>query len=398
MRKIITLIFTFVFLTSLLACPTIAQAETLGDLKNTLNKKQQEYKESEKQKQLTQEQINQTNSDIVQTKKNISQTYIDIANIEKEIDSLYEEIAKKKAQVKQVVNFEQVSSGESAYLEYVFGAESFTDLIYRSAISEQLADYNTKLVDEYNNLIEEARKKQEQISQKQVELSNYQVQLEQKVASLGQTLEAQTATSLDIQEEIKVQKEIIEMYENMGCKDNENIKTCGRSVLPPGTAFYRPLVSAHITSEWGTRYYGGRSFHEGLDHGVAEGTPAYAVGTGKVATVINRSSCGGNMVVVHHNIKGTTYTTVYAHLLSINVAKGQTVTRDTIVGYTGGQSTKSYDGCTGGAHLHLTVARGLYGVDYNSWTQMNYTYSINPRSVINYPSGSQYWYDRITAY
>ena len=48
-------------------------------------------------------------------------------------------------------------------------------------------------------------------------------------------------------------------------------------------------------------------------------------------------------------------------------------------------------------YLHLTVATGLYGPDYG-WYAMNYTYSINPRNVINFPSGSQYWQDRLTAY
>ena len=398
MKRVLNIFLVAVFLFASMAVPVVTKAQTLGDLKGDLKETEASYQANEEKKQLTEQEIIQTNNDITQIKKNIEQTYVDLAELEKEIDRLYEEIAKKKSEVKQIINFKQVADGESAYLEYIFGAESFTDLIYRAAISEQLANYNTKLVEEYNKMIEDIKKKQEEINQKQVELSNYQKELEQKAASLGETLKSQTATSIDIQDEIKSQKEIIKMYEDMGCTDEENIETCGRKLLPPGTAMYRPLVAGYVTSEWGTRFYGGMTFHEGIDMGVREGTPAYAVGTGKVATVINRSSCGGNMVVVHHNIRGTTYTTVYAHLLSINVGIGQTVTRDTIVGYTGGLTTQAYDGCTGGAHLHLTVARGLYGVDYYSWSQLNYTYSINPRGVINYPSGSNSWSDRVTAY
>ena len=41
------------------------------------------------------------------------------------------------------------------------------------------------------------------------------------------------------------------------------------------------------------------------------------------------------------------------------------VTKNSIIGYSGGDaSTWSYDQCTTGAHLHLTVAKGLYGDDY----------------------------------
>ena len=74
--------------------------------------------------------------------------------------------------------------------------------------------------------------------------------------------------------------------------------------------------------------------------------------------------------------------------------------RPWIIGYSGGSSTRSYDRCTFGAHLHLTIATGLYGVDYNDWTyQLNRVHSIDPRTVINFPLGiGNPWTDRVTAY
>lgn len=401
MTKVIKILAVLVMLSTCFCTPKV-NAQTLGDLKSELDSKKEEYRKNEEKKQLTESEIKQTNSDINSIKQSISQTYIDISNIEKEINNLYNQINEKKSEVKQIMNFLQVSNGESAYMEYIFGAESFTDLIYRSAVAEQLANYNTSLVDEYNGMIEESKKKQTEIQKKQVDLGNLQKDLETKVASLGQTLEEEKSTSLNIQDEIDAQKEIIEMYESKGCKDNENIATCGKSLLPPGTAFYRPTMTGYISSPWGTRYYMGRSWHEGIDVGIGEGTPVYAVATGVVATVLPRTSCGGNMVVVHHNINGKTYTSVYAHLLSIAVSKKETVNKNTIIGYSGGSSTKSYDACTGGAHLHLTVATGLYGVDYTDWSyQLNRVHSINPATVINFPNGvgrNYYWQDRITAF
>lgn len=400
MKKNIICLMVLFF--SLVCFPTITNAQTLGDLKDDLEQKKEEYQQNEQKKQLTEAEIRKTNEDIVTIKANISQTYIDISNIEKEIENLYLQISEKKGQVKQILNFLQVSNGESSYLEYIFGAESFTDLIYRSAVAEQLANYNTELVDQYNSMIDESKKKQADIEKKQVDLGNYQRELEQKVNSLGQTLESIASTGLSIKDEIAAQKEIIELYESRDCKDHEDISNCGRKTLPSGTAFYRPTNNGYISSPWGTRYYMGKSWHEGIDVGIGEGTPVYAIGNGLVAAVFNRTSCGGNMVVVHHNINGRTYTSVYAHLLSINVGKGQTVNRNTIIGYSGGQSTKSYDRCTGGAHLHLTVATGLYGVDYNNWSyELNQKYSINPVTVINFPPGvgrGSAWSDRISAY
>ena len=52
--------------------------------------------------------------------------------------------------------------GESAYLEYTFGARDFTDFIYRTAVAEQLTKYNETLIDEFNKSIEESKQKQEE--------------------------------------------------------------------------------------------------------------------------------------------------------------------------------------------------------------------------------------------
>lgn len=172
MKKIINIMMILVMLTSFFAVPDVTKAQTLGDLKEELQNKLDEYNKNQEEKKLTEQEINQTNADIVAIKNKISQTYVEMENIQKEIDNLLEQIASKKAQIKQIVNFIQVSNGESAYLEYAFGAESFTDLIYRTAVAEQLAAYNDNLVTEYNTMIDESKKKQEEIQKKQVELSD----------------------------------------------------------------------------------------------------------------------------------------------------------------------------------------------------------------------------------
>lgn len=403
LRKISQIIVISVFLIPTIIAPVSqVKAKTLGDLKSDLQKKQNELSENKHQQELTNQQINSINATITSIEGQITQTYTDIASLNADIESLNNQIAEKQKQVKEIVNFIQVANGESAYLEYAFGAQDFTDFIYRISVAEQLAKYNEKLVDDYNNMIEENKKKQKEIEEKRVSLGTQQENLTVEKNKLGEELKDLENVNIDISDDIEYQKEIIELYRSKGCKDNEDIATCGRSVLPQGTAFYRPTTSGHVTSEWGYRNLSiNGGWHEGIDIGISEGTPVYAIGTGMVATVMVKNSCGGNMVVVHHNINGKGYTSVYAHLLSINVGKDQVVDRNTIIGYSGGYSTSaslsgSYDKCSLGAHLHLTVATGYYG-DY-SWYQMNYTYSINPRTVINFPSGRNSWTDRLTAY
>lgn len=398
MKKIFTYLISISMLLNIILVPSV-NAQTLGDLKSDLQNKENKLDENNTKKELTEQEIKEVSENIKTIESQIDKTYTDIEKLQKESEELKVQIEEKQEQIKQLVSYVQHSNGESTYLEYIFGATDFTDFIYRVAVSEQMSAYNDRLIDEFNETIEKNIQKEKEIEDKRTTLALQQEQLQEKKIQLGEELEAISSTSISIEDEIASAKEIIAMYEKKGCKDNENIATCGKSILPPGTAFYRPLVQGYITSEWGPRDYIGRSFHEGLDHGTPEGTPAYAIGNGVVANLMYRNSCGGNMVIVHHNINGVTYTSVYAHLLSMNVSKGQTVTKDTIVGYSGGLSTQSYDRCTTGAHLHLTVAKGLFGVDYTSWNYLNYTASINPRSVINYPAGRyNRWYDRITKY
>jgi len=398
MKKLFNLILIFIFLVPTFSIPNVVHAQTLGDLRKELEDKQNELKANENKKAQTQAEINQANNDINSIKNTINQLYTDMANLDKEIEKLNQEIAAKEKEMKDVLNFVQVSNGESAYLEYTFGARDFTDFIYRTAVAEQLTKYNETLIDEFNKSIEESKQKQEEMKQKQANMANQQKELENKMALLGQELVNIDSVGMDIEDSIEYQKEVIKLYESKGCKDNENIATCGRKVLPEGTSFYRPTGAGYITSEWGPRDLLGRSWHEGIDVGVGVGTTVYSIATGMVAGVVSYN-CGGNMVVVHHNINGRNYTSVYAHLSSVNVSKGQTVDRNTIVGYSGG-AAGGYDRCTTGPHLHVTVATGLFWVDYYDWTtDLNITYSINPRTVINFPSGLYNpWDDRLTAY
>ncbi len=398
MKKLFVCFFIFFLVIHPIFLGTVS-AQTLGDLKNELQQKQNEFNQNKTNQALTEQEIRNVNASITATQNQISQTYVDIDNLAKEIENLNVQITEKEQEVKDIISFVQISNGESAYLEYMFGAKDFTDFIYRIAISEQLTVYNEKLIDEYNEMIEENKRKQVEIEKKRVILGDKQQELQKKKDQLGEQLNTIASTSISLEDEIEQAKEVIALYEAKGCKNNEDISTCGKSLLPPGTAFYRPLESGYVTSEWGTRYYLGRTFHEGIDMGAREGTTVYAIGNGMVASIMRQYKCGGNMVIVHHNINNVTYTSVYAHLLSIAVSEGQTVTRNTIIGYSGGLSTQSYDQCSGGAHLHLTVARGLYGTDYTSWSLLNYTYSINPRDVINFPAGTyNSWSDRVTAY
>ena len=109
-------------------------------------------------------------------------------------------------------------------------------------------------------------------------------------------------------------------------------------------------VQGILTSRFGPRW--GRQ-HNGIDVGADTGTTVTAAGSG---TVIAAGSSGafGNRVLIQH---AGGIVTLYAHLSSINVSNGQSVSTGTSIGAVG---------CTGsctGPHLHFEVRVG--GVAYD---------------------------------
>ncbi len=405
-----------VVLVSLVLCTMIMatihnnsiEAKTFGELKKELQDEINRLNENKEQQKLTESEMKNINNKVASIQANIKQTYRDIDNLTAEIETLDKQIEEKEKQIKDIINFTQLSSGSSTYLEYIFNADDFTDFIYRSAVSEQLANYNDTLIDEFNANIEKNKRKQKEIEQKRTSLTKQQQNLEQEYKNLGNQLGEIVDVEMDIKDQISYLKDMVKLYEDRECKDEEDIKTCGRSVLPSNTAFYRPLVKGYATSEFGYRTGQFSGFHSGLDISVSPNTDVkvYASGTGVVSGIIYKSRCGGTYVLVHHKMtNGSTYTTMYMHLAKALVSKGDTVTKDTVIGIMGGghnPNTPSnytpWDTCTTGAHNHFTIATGLYGIDYSSWAAFM-SHTFNPRTIVNFPSGRyNWWTDRLSKY
>jgi murein DD-endopeptidase MepM/ murein hydrolase activator NlpD len=97
-----------------------------------------------------------------------------------------------------------------------------------------------------------------------------------------------------------------------------------------------------ITSPYGKRRGG---YHTGLDIGASYGQPITAAASG---TVIEAQWGGGygREIVIDH---GGGLMTRYAHCSSLNVKKGQRVSRGAVIGYVGATGNAT------GPHLHFEV-------------------------------------------
>jgi murein DD-endopeptidase MepM/ murein hydrolase activator NlpD len=201
---------------------------------------------------------------------------------------------------------------------------------------------------------------------------------------------------MDTQDEINSTQELINYYVNLGCGENEDLDACVS--VKGDTKFQKPLVRGTITSYYGYRIdpiRGYTKFHSGVDiGGNREGTNVYSAANGMVGKIIRRASCGGNQVYVYHTISGKKYTTMYMHLLTINVSIGDKVTANTVVGTVGGGSgTSGWETCSTGAHLHFTIANGWYGKTYLSYSTFLAS-TVDPKEILNLPSKYTYWYSR----
>ena len=374
MKKIVMLLM-------LLLIPINVNAKTLQDLYDELADLKANYNEALNNKNLTQQEINNLNSEITSIYTKINNTQQEIVKAEKKITDNEKTIEDKKQESNELLKYLQISNGENTYLEYLFSSEDYTDFIYRYSIIEQLTEYNENTMKSLEKAIKDLEQSKIDLANKQKQLENDKVNLISKRSKFESNLSTYTTEGTTIEQDIKDLQEDIKYYEDNGCKRNENLSTCAG--IPYASGWKYPLNYGVITSNFGWRSFmlNGKNktdYHTGIDiGGNAEGTKIYAAASGTVARLVYKASCGGNMVYVYHNVKGKAYTTVYMHLLSINVSMGQSVYDTSVIGTVGGgPKTFGWERCSTGAHLHFGMATGHNAYSFNS-------YIFDPDTVFN---------------
>ncbi len=377
-----------ILLILILLMPIKANAKTLGQLKQEYSALQEKYNQNQAQIKYTEAEISAAKSRINSLYNEIDQVNKEMQEITDDINRLNKEISIKEKQLKELIKFFQVSEGESTYLEYIFKADSITDFIYRITVTEQLSKYNDKLIKEMHAMIDENRKNIEKLQKKEEDLKKLQEELAEKIIILNQEKQELNDADADLQQELKDNLAIINFYIKAGCSESQEISTCARSQLPPGTKFWRPTDVGFMQSKWKIDPLsgGGWRYHAGVDISNSSGTKIYSVSDGKVVTVHTTDNGGyGLYVVIQHNINGRVYTSLYGHMKTIYVSVGQIVNKDTVIGLMGstGRST--------GPHVHLNICLGQSACQSLSQT-------VDPRDYINFPAHYTWYRDRTSVY
>ena len=370
-----------------------AKEKTIAQWESELNQTQKELDNNNAKKNQTENEIKGKNQKINSIYNEVEKINNEITKKTEESKNLQEDIKKKNEEIKELMRYYQVSSSGSSMLEYVMGAESITDLIYRLSITEQITTYNKKKISEMNDMIKQNEQIKVELDAKKEELARLNKELNDQVASLNATKTELDEAGHSLSESIKEMQKTISSLKKMGCKSNETQTTCLNRIysgkyLPSGTTFYRPTTSGRMSSNYGWRtLYGSANNHAAVDIAVPIGTNVYAVATGRVAKIISSSRGGGNQIIIHHNINGKYYTSYYAHLSSFNTSVGAVVTKDTIIAKSGNTGNST------GPHLHLGLAHGKWYSDYYDYygSAGFVGHSFDPREVIVFPpKGSSY--------
>lgn len=386
-------------ITVLLLLPKNISAKTIAQFEAEVNKYTAELAEKQAKKAKNDAEVAQVKKNIANIEAQIKAAENEIKTLQEEIEESNRQIIKKNEESKKIMQYYQIENGENAYLEYAFGAETITDMIYRLSIIEQLTEYNNQIMNELRQLIIENNKKKASLATKKEELTNLKKQLESEKARIEADTKGIVESMPSIETQIKEAKANLSYYKKLGCGTTEDIAACQFRVmqstgssLPSVGTFQRPIESGRYSRGW-TGNYG----HRGVDMtNRSNGNIAiHPIAEGEVAAIYqdscNNSWCrpaGGycqgnaNIIVIRHNYNGGYIYSMYVHLSRYGSYKvGAKVTKNSIIGYMG------TTGCSTGNHLHLEVTRCHWKAQGGCTYQAFQNQSINPTSLgISFPS------------
>lgn len=251
---------------------------------------------------------------------------------------------------------------DTTLVEQLFSSESLSDawtaadqiVAFKSAIREHsinVASIKRELEGQEQQVSESRR----MLSSLSSELSGQKGSLDATRAAKNQLLNQTKAEEAEYQKLIAQKRVEAAAFQSALFQISSMLKQADPSTLPvarPGILQW-PLDNIRVTQEFGRTSDSGRLYasgtHDGMDFAAAVGTPVRAALSGTVLEINHGAvqNCQyGKWVIVKHN---NGLSTLYAHLSSIDVSKGQTVTSGQYLGASG------MTGYATGPHLHFTV-------------------------------------------
>lgn len=244
-------------------------------------------------------------------------------------------------------------NGQISYVDVLFGAKDFADLMTRMDVLKRIIKHDYDLI--------------MKVKEEKATVENTRAQLEKDKAEAEVLVTDAQAKKAKVEDKESEQQVLLEqaiydrdtserMYEEIMAASQEvanmirrsQMSSAGYSGAPAGAGGMIWPISGPITSEFGWRthpIFGTARFHSGLDIGGDYGMPIYAAAGG---TVIYAGwiSGYGNAVIIDH---GGGVTTLYGHNDSLNVSEGENVAQGQVIAMCGSTGNST------GPHCHFEV-------------------------------------------
>ncbi len=289
------------------------------------------------------------------------------------VDSQYESM---KTRIKFMYE-----KGNTAYLEMLFSAESFADMLNKAGYINELSKYDRNMLLEYQETQAEIENLKGELQQEKEELVEIQEGVKANQQSVQTLMDAKTEELNSFENQITSKEELMKEYEEeIAAQDNEikalesavaaekkrleeEAENTGEEVRTQnydGGQFVWPCPSyTRISSDYGYRIHptlGVEKFHNGVDMAASAGSAILAAYGGTVVSASYNSTMG-NYVMIDH---GDGLFTIYMHASQLLVSAGQKVEAGAQIALVGstGRST--------GPHLHFSVRlNGSYVSPWN---------------------------------
>lgn len=360
-------VLSTVFGNTLLAATT---SEKIEDVKAQQSETAKKYDKVVSDIKIYEKDIDSLDTEIDKYSEEVSTLTAKVNTISKEVKELETKLQAVSATyqaTQDVLNTRLRALYENGFVnvwEVLLTAEGVTDFISKYNVIISLVENDKKMLDsmqsekEYiNNLKKDAELRKLQIEQVEYDVNKSKQALENaksnKVSKL-QKLEASKKELKEMQAKLRAEEKALEkkLAAEIAASKNSNLKFTGEFTWPvPGV--YK--ISALFRDKEYYKYIG--SIHKGTDIDGAMGDKIVAAQTGTVITASGNGSYNygyGNYIIIDHGKSksdGSKYVTLYAHLKSVAVKKGQVVTKGQHIGNMG--ST----GFSTGSHLHFELRK-----------------------------------------
>ena len=365
-------------------------AEQISQVKGQYQANENEIEDMVNRKNSIDQQIALLHAQIDNINQQIAAYALLIADKQDELDEAQSRLDELNEKNKERIRAME-EDGNISYWSIIFKASSFSDLLDRLSMIEEIAASDQKRLKELSEAADlvasaqaELKSEKDELSETRQELDATQAELDDKRAEAdalltelvarGEEFQAMLDASEALQEELMeqiAQKEkdlkAAEYQEWLATYVPPTTKPTGSDTTPSDGApsssgWISPLKSYKLTSPFGMRKHpilGYERMHNGVDMAAPAGTPIYAAKSGKVTAASFQSGGAGNYVSINH---GDGFSSIYMHMTRYIVSVGDYVSAGQVIGYVG--ST----GLSNGNHLH-------FGISYNG------TY-VNPMKYI----------------